>query len=1072
MEKSIFIGLGGSGVDTLAKIKYKIYKSIKSPQGDNRPHHEIINDDHRFLFIDTDRRDVNSNNSFYEGLYANNVVPLISDDEFIDIGAFNPKAIIENVIREKSNSKLLEAVNTIVYNKMATEPLRNGAGAFRLQGRTAFERKGMAFHDAVLHAIRDMRHIANNNPNLDFNFWVVSSSCGGTGSSILIDVLYMLTKAYKNLFPGNDPKIKLVLYMPKFYIDANSTNPNYPLNAHALFTELDLLVADRNDGQSNTSIMHRLNLLSEEEGIEGQFKPFSYCIPVDFYTEANNNFRNKTEMFQNTAEMIFYLFRGEGGQTIVARLVDSMTQTFTSINYLKYLIPSGYRALKKPEKEFNDYVEKRFMFELINYGLLGKKLSDVYPNERDLKKFCKEETNDKVFSRIFSANALTDIPNLENIILGQTEDIINDHFSHSLFFDAKGKLIKGQDANYIKQKFDETINDIDTTLKRNFEKKWKYEQAIGIRDRLWDMLEEFVLKFGLEFTEGLFYQIDLLCEEKVNEIGKSLESLNEVSQEDVKSVENKRQEFFNKPNQKNAGEYFKAKTKLLHNRRDVFKLNYQKELLKEICFRGLNRDDGIIDEMEMFIGDLKSHVTSLKVSAKKDLEGLAISFLALQRDVTTTYIPDISKFVDSGWTADNMFANLYHEIMAVSSKNDIEQGIGYRPLRNNSADIDSVEKKGLQKLMYEAIHLGGSYIARQYFDDSSKRIELFKIGRELNFSAEKILEDFIRLSKDRFMKLVDQNQRIRSQWFDLTITQLFNLLNSHQKRSIAEKFNSSGIQLFYSYAIDKTGNLDEKFVYVADNQTTAETILGYANRSNEQFVEDTQLKNTIYKIKISVSHAFSEYNFLNDIKDTYIRHRNNNSLYHHIHDWLNSSSVDLQQIRGMISKDEDSGANEVFIKYLFVNELIKKLESEGQTANIFFQPALASQRAKVSIYPLIIDANGANIKVSAAKATQAKDNKLYFEKDKMAIVYTGTNDYHKLYKAISQSADFHLFSNLITSLLKMQAIKQHVFPNFEEIRDAVAIELDRKWEDTYDQEEKKFLEMIIEEVTNLKVGKL
>jgi len=97
---------------------------------------------------------------------------------------------------------------------------------------------------------------------------------------------------------------------------------------------------------------------------------------------------------------------------------------------------------------------------------------------------------------------------------------------------------------------------------------------------------------------------------------------------------------------------------------------------------------------------------------------------------------------------------------------------------------------------------------------------------------------------------------------------------------------------------------------------------------------------------------------------------------------------------------------------------------------------------------------------------------LYFEKDKMAIVYTGTNDYHKLYKAISQSADFHLFSNLISSLLKMQALKQHVFPNYEGIKDAIAMELDQKWVATNDQEEKKFLEMIIEEVTNLEVGKL
>ena len=53
IDRNIFIGLGGSGLNTVANLKYKIYAN----QTSGVPY-DAMNDDYKFLFCDTDQADV------------------------------------------------------------------------------------------------------------------------------------------------------------------------------------------------------------------------------------------------------------------------------------------------------------------------------------------------------------------------------------------------------------------------------------------------------------------------------------------------------------------------------------------------------------------------------------------------------------------------------------------------------------------------------------------------------------------------------------------------------------------------------------------------------------------------------------------------------------------------------------------------------------------------------------------------------------------------------------------------------------------------------------------------------
>jgi len=1074
MNKHIFIGLGGSGINTLAKVKFKIYKSIQPDNG--RQPLEIMNDDHRFIFVDTDMNDVNKNNKQYETSYVPNTKLIDSDTEFIDIGQYNPKSIYFNAVKDRSNDKILKAVRDDIANIMASDTLRVGAGAFRIQARLAFDREKTSLLNKIESAIDNMSKQANNPIGVAFDFWVFCSSCGGTGSAILSDVLYMINKAYRSKFPGNDPRIKLILYTPKFYIDKNKNNENYPLNAYAFFTELNTFMQDRYDGKSPSSIMHELSLLQNTGNADWQFKPLSYCIPIDFNTESNLTFRDLSEMYQNTAEMVYYLYRGEGGNTIVSSLVNDATGIFNTINSSKYrnfLIPMGYKALRKPEKEFELYCNKRFIYEILKYGLLGKSLNEEIKEQNLREEYFNKNTIQNVFSLIFSQYSTAMEENFENILKYKIQEIKEDEFKYSLFFDDKDRLKKEVSVNYVQAKYQTAKDEISRVLKKRYHDEWHYKFSSAIKDKLWILLEESIYAYGIQFTADLFYQLDTNCEKQVSNIKERIEKVSLKQNEIILLVEEAKQKYQTSSNNENALNYFNRKAELLEKEEEIEILKLLLDLLNEICFRGNNQNQGIIDDLEVFLGKLNEVIAQKLVVEEKSFTDLSKDFTLLADDVTTSYLPDVTSFVRNGWTHDNLFANLYHSVIKISSTKMIEDGRGYIPFRHHPENPDHLNREGLHKLMYEAISSSGNPDIRQYINQETKKTEIFRFGYERSISEERIIEDVIICSAEYFQMLVKQNQDIKNKWFNKSIVDLYNSLSQTDKDAINNKFKTSGIQLFYNYDKNAQIDADTKFLYVSDDEQNAKKLLGYTNATNEQFVADPSLKNSAYKIKISFSHNLDGYGYISEMKTAYQAARASNRIYHHIHDFFNESGTDLNLLRKKIFNENSALYKDVFLKYLFFDKFSTILQQKDNISDYFFMPHLASQRDNISFSPIFIKSSANSKQIFWANNICEQENKLFFSKRDMIEIYFGEDNYVEYFKKLQKYEFVQQLKLCIDALINNNHFRQKIFDYFLDVKNELIVDLDAKWSNnSSSQDEKAFLSEFIQELQMLSVQQL
>ena len=61
-EKHIFIGIGGQGCKTIAMIKEKVYEKRFPVATQSKSRLQAMNDTYRFLFLDTDQRDIDEAN--------------------------------------------------------------------------------------------------------------------------------------------------------------------------------------------------------------------------------------------------------------------------------------------------------------------------------------------------------------------------------------------------------------------------------------------------------------------------------------------------------------------------------------------------------------------------------------------------------------------------------------------------------------------------------------------------------------------------------------------------------------------------------------------------------------------------------------------------------------------------------------------------------------------------------------------------------------------------------------------------------------------------------------------------
>ena len=233
-EKHVFIGIGGSGCQTVAQVKEKVYEKLFPKATKSKGRMEAMNESYRFLFLDTDSRDIDERNKTNRKTFEDGRVLFINPQtDLINLGDANPKAIYYEAQQKKDtllNKRILEACSEELAAKIPDMPLAFGAGAFRMKSRIAFAHSLTDFQNkfhAAVGALNDIKTVGGEKNTIFY--WVVGSSVGGTGSGIINDVLYQVNMIHQQIVGDGDPQLFLTMYMPEAYIERNHTEEKYSL---------------------------------------------------------------------------------------------------------------------------------------------------------------------------------------------------------------------------------------------------------------------------------------------------------------------------------------------------------------------------------------------------------------------------------------------------------------------------------------------------------------------------------------------------------------------------------------------------------------------------------------------------------------------------------------------------------------------------------------------------------------------------------------------------------------------------------------------------------------------------
>ena len=330
-QRTIYIGLGGTGKDILLRIRRWTYEKWRVP---SLPFT-------RFIWVDTD---------------TNGTVPAGIDDQITS------KLMFSNAERVGIGMSIKEVQNYFDQAPMDSLPpdairvqnwldpslktyaqaLNNGAGQIRSLGRLAFWHHASEFERCLGQAIQALRttdalqepakKLGFEGVGNDFKIVVVAGIAGGTGSGTFIDAGVFARHLTKQIPINTDAKMIAVLMLPSVFehlqLGASADKQVLAANGYAALKELDYLLLPRSAGTvieryafprakglvNVEAPIYETVFLADGEKADGTLfeakdEPFrivadSLCMELDrsdFAREARSMLSNKS---QDTAEPV------------------------------------------------------------------------------------------------------------------------------------------------------------------------------------------------------------------------------------------------------------------------------------------------------------------------------------------------------------------------------------------------------------------------------------------------------------------------------------------------------------------------------------------------------------------------------------------------------------------------------------------------------------------------------------------------------------------------------------------------------------------------------------------------
>ena len=942
--KHIFIGCGGAGVNTISLIKKKVYDSQNSTASKSKL--AAMNEKYRFLFFDTDQRDIDKYNRMYRDTFENGMVPFINPQtDLISLSKGNPHAIYveaKNNPTPMINQRILEACSDELAAKIPDQPLKFGAGAFRMKSRLSFARSLSEFQQKLQAAIEDLNSVKNTGgaENTIF-YWVVCSTNGGTGSGIINDILYYVNMQHQRSIGDGDPHLVLTMFMPKFYIDKNSTEEKYSINAFAVFKEIEAIKAMSNDADK-CKIFHRLALLKDYNLIntDARYDPFYYLIPIDCQTDNGTNIGDA--LYPNTAKLLYYVHEGEGGEALHSD-VDNYMHDLYNLRPKGFLVPMGYIALRKPTAQFDQYMNARLEQDLLQYGVVNEeKAPKIVPQE--IEKYC-----DSLFG------TSPDISFLKKLYEDDKEQAIEEVFHQFKEFDDP-KLPEGLNDHLIDKAVEEYNPGDEVNRTEN--------AAIRIiESNLWKKAEELVIEKGLYYAVEFFKALG-------NTAKKRLTELDAPSGSEDDSEKGKLAELKEAAAKIEIGERF-------NKQKQIQDLEAYRDALKEAASNQIDREinkirasiqtkfcrkdgEGKIKELQDHLTNMLNSAKDLSVEAQNKYKKLATSFADLSLDVTSVYLPAVDTICDgNGWVRGNIFSRMYEHLVAVTP--EVIEGKDKVPERNGANSIESVINK-----VYEG---GEDVISKEIKKEFSVSQEIDKAAASENANSEGegeekvakqedirffanqgkrdntkgVIEKFVNFAKRRFENEYKGNEYVKSQWLDPGIIKFFENLDIENREKVRRSLSPT---LFFNYKENKLAvDYREFLIFVAKNADVASSMLGYqAGNTKHRFIQGSD-DNEALVIRAKYGLSFSDYRMYDTMEEQYEKAPNRDKYHFHHYFAEFGENIRMEDLPFEISE-----AHRTYTKMILLNMYTKNFNELG----FFFTSPYKSKAADFSDAMLIV----------------------------------------------------------------------------------------------------------------------
>ncbi len=969
-NKHIFIGLGGSGVNTVAKTKYKIYERVVESSG--RSKSDVMADDYRFIFVDTDDRDVKAMNDAYKSLYENGHVDFISPSkELVDLGDQNPHMIYQGTAAAthlKVNKRIREACSAGSADKMENRNLRHGAGAYRMKSRIALARKYDDFTRQLSASIDDLVTVAKNGgEECVMHYWVVASCNGGTGSGIFNDVLYYVNMLHKFRVSPSNPKVTLVLYMPKYYIDANAQIEKYPRNAYACLNEIETFQCLAKD-REGCMLYHRLALRPDYVTFNDRlpYRPFEYCIPVDYQTEKETVMGSIENMYNNTAEMLYYVHEGAAARGFVS-FFDNYQDGELTMPAKCFNIPMGYVALRKPVKDFQDYISIRFQYEILKYGVIGNPVESKETRTRLMKALF----NNIIGRQLFENGAPGAYGSLLRSLVSER---IDEDMPDNLIHDSRGEVMTRLPDSVSKTSADTIVEEVRKLISTKTEEK---KNAIeSIEKQLWVWVEENSAKYGLEYVVSILSDLDEYCTQlyndyttdaqsrilrdlKVNNCRKSLVDNNDAAANSLddlyqRAIEITLKERVTGNNRNDVMNYFCALREWIEG---TLQVDIHDELFS-IIHRLSVGERGIIDVIRSHAKNLLSaayqRLNDSDSGVEKAYVGLADKFLEKGKDVTSVYLPDITSFVDSKlWKEEgNKFSEWYSSL--VSPSNDYVRGMGMIPERNGV-------QNSLESYFKEMVRICGEKMIRSYYL-VGEDMHLFTNTKIDQYS--KMVEDILSFAYETINVRCRESNYLNDMWYNKPLATFYGDLDIDQKKAVRERMVPS---IFFSFDRSKHNNtIIRRTFCVAPSLELAKDVFGYQEGDMSSSFYQEGDKNVMYIMAGTIGVSFEYYSIYDSLKSSYDSCLQKELC--HIHQAIAASRGDASNIR---LPKEISNEMKVFVKYLVLERMCSIL------SDYIYHPSESYELNNYQTSPFVFD--GAIAKIASFQAYRIVDERIAFK---------------------------------------------------------------------------------------------